>query len=40
MSNFFLSLLHAVGDKREKFGEADRELENIDTAGPLAEILA
>ena len=40
MSNFFLSLLHAVGDKREKFGEPDRELRDIDTAGPLAEILA
>lgn len=40
MANFFLSLLHAVGDKREKFGEPDRELRDIDTAGPLAEILA
>lgn len=40
MSNFFLSLLHAVGDRREKFGEPDRELRDIDTAGPLTEILA
>jgi hypothetical protein len=40
MSNFFLALLHAVGDKREKFGEPDRELQDIDTAGPLAEIMA
>jgi hypothetical protein len=40
MSNFYLSLLHAVGDKREKFGEPDRELKDIDTAGPLTEILA
>jgi hypothetical protein len=40
MANFYLSLLHAVGDKRETFGEADRELADIDTAGPLAEILA
>jgi hypothetical protein len=40
MANFFLSLLHAVGDKREKFGEPDRELQDIDTAGPLTEILA
>jgi len=38
MSNFFLSLLHAVGDKREKFGEPDRELRDINTAGPLAEM--
>jgi hypothetical protein len=40
MSSFFLALLHAVGDRREKFGEPDRELRDIDTAGPLAEILA
>ena len=40
MANFFLALLHAVGDRREKFGEPDRELKDIDTAGPLAEILA
>jgi hypothetical protein len=40
MSNFFLALLHAAGDKREKFGEADHELRDIDTAGLLAEILA
>ncbi|MFM9117281.1 MAG: DUF1552 domain-containing protein [Planctomycetota bacterium] len=40
MSNFFLSLLHVVGDKREKFGETDRELADIDTVGPLTEILA
>lgn len=40
MANFFLSLLQAVGDKREKFGEPDRELADINTAGPLTEILA
>jgi hypothetical protein len=40
MANFYLALLHAVGDKREKFGEPDRELKDIDTAGPLTEILA
>jgi hypothetical protein len=40
MSNFFLALLHAVGDQRENFGEPDRELRDIDTSGPLAEILA
>jgi hypothetical protein len=40
MANFFLALLHAVGDKREKFGEPDRELKDIDIAGPLTEILA
>ena len=40
MSNFYLSLLHAVGDNRDKFGEPDRELADIDTSGPLTEILA
>jgi len=40
MANFYLSLLHAVGDKREKFGEPDKGLADINTAGPLTEILA
>ncbi len=40
MANFYLALLHAVGDRREKFGEPDPALKDIDTAGPLAEILA
>ena len=40
MANFYLALLHAVGDQREKFGEPDHALKDIDTAGPLAEILA
>ena len=40
MSNFYLSLLHAVGDRRTKFGEPDNNLKDIDTAGPLSEILA
>jgi hypothetical protein len=40
MSNFYLSLLRAVGDNRETFGEPDRELADINTAGPLTEILA
>ena len=40
MSNFYLSLLHAVGDKRKKFGDPDLALKDIDTAGPLTEILA
>ena len=40
MSNFYLSLLHSVGDKRQKFGDPDVGLKDIDTAGPLAEILA
>ena len=40
MSNFYLSLLRAVGDKRDKFGDPDNDLKDIDTAGPLTEILA
>ena len=40
MGNFYLALLHAVGDKRAKFGDSDPDLKDIDTAGPLAEILA
>ena len=40
MSNFYLSLLHAVGDKREKFGDPDLALQDIHTSGPLTEILA
>ncbi len=39
MRNLFLALLHAVGDKRETFGNEDRELKDIDQSGPLAEIL-
>jgi hypothetical protein len=40
IANFYLALLHAVGDKRASFGDSDSALKDIDTAGPLAEILA
>jgi hypothetical protein len=40
ITNFYLSLLRAVGDQREQFGDSDPELADIDTSGPLAEILA
>lgn len=40
IANFFLALLHAVGDKRKIFGEPDQELRDIDTSGPLAELLS
>jgi len=40
LANLYLTLLHAVGDKREKFGVSDLALQDIDTAGPLSEILA
>jgi len=38
--NLYLSLLHAVGDKRETFGELDSKMPAAAQAGPLAEILA
>lgn len=38
--NFYLALLHAVGDKREKFGELDVNMPAAAQEGPLAEILA
>ena len=38
--NFYLALLHAVGDKREKFGDLDPEMDAKAQEGPLAEILA
>lgn len=40
LGNFYLSLLQAVGDKRKTFGDSDAGLKDIDTTGPLAEILA
>jgi hypothetical protein len=40
MGNFYLALLRAVGDNREKFGDPDHALKDIDTAGPLTQILA
>jgi hypothetical protein len=40
ITNFYLALLQAVGDKRAKFGEPDNELKDFDMSGPLAEILA
>lgn len=38
--NFYLALLHAVGDKRENFGEFDSRMPPAAQAGPLAEVLA
>jgi hypothetical protein len=37
--NFYLALLHAVGDKRENFGELDPQMPASAQNGPLAEIL-
>jgi hypothetical protein len=38
--NFYLALLHAVGDKRESFGELDLQMPAAAQAGPLTELLA
>lgn len=40
IANFYLSLLHAVGDRRERFGERDPNMNEAEQAGPLAEIIA
>ena len=40
MTNFYIAILHAVGDTRKTFGEPDHGLKDFDTTGPLAEILA
>jgi hypothetical protein len=39
LNSFYLALLHAVGDRRERFGDPDSGLRDINTAGPLTEIL-
>ncbi|MBM3348007.1 MAG: DUF1552 domain-containing protein, partial [Betaproteobacteria bacterium] len=43
IANFYLSLLHAVGDRRKSFGEIDLALEglrDVNQAGVLEEIMA
>ncbi len=43
IANFYLALLHAVGDKRKSFGEIDPALEglrDVNQAGALEEIMA
>jgi len=39
LANLYLSLLHAVGDRRETFGIADSALKDLNQTGPLAELL-
>ncbi|MEZ6142480.1 MAG: DUF1552 domain-containing protein [Zavarzinella sp.] len=38
-ANFFLTLLHLAGDRRETFGMKDPGLKDIDQSGPLTELL-
>jgi len=40
IANFYTTLLHAVGERRDRFGLADVTLQDIDQDGPLTEILA
>jgi hypothetical protein len=40
VANFYLALLHAVGDRRERFGEIDPNFAAAEQAGPLVEIMA
>ena len=39
IANFYLSLLHAVGDKKNTFGVDDNGIKDLNQAGPLAEIM-
>ena len=38
MANLYTSLLHAAGDRRERFGLADPKLDHLDQNGPLSEL--
>jgi hypothetical protein len=40
IANFYLSLLEAVGDHRERFGERDPNMNEAEQNGPLSEIMA
>lgn len=37
---FYMALLHAVGDRRDRFGVTDPALADLDQSGPLTEVLA
>jgi len=39
-ANFFLTLLEAAGAPRKSFGVADPALKDLDTRGPIPELLA
>ena len=39
-ANLYLSLLHAVGERRSVFGVKDSGILDLNQDGPLAEILA
>lgn len=39
IANLYLSLLHAVGDRRDSFGIKDTQILDLDQDGPLAELM-
>jgi hypothetical protein len=39
-ANFYTTLLHLAGDRRDRFGMADPNLKDLDQTGPLTEMLA
>jgi len=39
IANLYLSLLHAVGDRRVTFGIADLALADLDQTGPLEKLM-
>lgn len=39
VANFYTSLLHAVGDRRERFGLPDLSISDLPQDGPLAELM-
>jgi hypothetical protein len=39
-ANFYLTLMEAAGAPRKSFGQADPGLRDIDTSGPISELLA
>jgi hypothetical protein len=40
MAHLYTTFLHAVGDRRERFGVADVNLRDLDQNGPLGELMA
>ena len=40
VATFYTALLHAVGERRDRFGLPDPKLQDLDQSGPLREVLA
>ena len=39
IANLYLSLLHAIGERRQSFGIEDTRIKDLDQTGPLAELI-